>query len=68
MIIVVVTNIPIIVLYGSGVVVSIPLTTLIILSAGIAFKRMWQNMRRSESKSYDKPNIVTCANVQVYIH
>ncbi|KAJ7549939.1 hypothetical protein O6H91_07G075500 [Diphasiastrum complanatum] len=32
---------------------------------GLAFKRKWQNKRKAEGKSYDKPNIVTGANVQV---
>ncbi|XXG51327.1 hypothetical protein AAC387_Pa02g5127 [Persea americana] len=36
-----------------------------IMLAGLAFKRKWQNKRRSEGKPYDKPNIVTGANVQV---
>jgi hypothetical protein len=33
--------------------------------AGLAFKRKWQNKRKAEGKPYDKPNIVTGANVQV---
>ncbi|KAK7291326.1 hypothetical protein RIF29_06374 [Crotalaria pallida] len=33
--------------------------------AGLAFKRKWQNKRKLEGKPYDKPNIVTGANVQV---
>ncbi|KAJ0246340.1 hypothetical protein HA466_0168940 [Hirschfeldia incana] len=36
-----------------------------IMLAGLAFKRNWQNKRKSEGKPYDKPNIVTGANVQV---
>lgn len=36
-----------------------------IMLAGLAFKRRWQNRRRAEGKSCDKPNIVTGANVQV---
>ncbi|MCO5608211.1 hypothetical protein L7F22_062417 [Adiantum nelumboides] len=36
-----------------------------IMLAGLAFKRKWQNKRKAEGKSYDKPNIVTGANVQV---
>ncbi|KAH7284027.1 hypothetical protein KP509_34G036400 [Ceratopteris richardii] len=36
-----------------------------IMLAGLAFKRKWQNKRKSEGKPYDKPNIVTGANVQV---
>ncbi|OAY68592.1 Glutamate decarboxylase 4 [Ananas comosus] len=36
-----------------------------IMLAGLAFKRRWQNRRRAEGKPYDKPNIVTGANVQV---
>ena len=38
-----------------------------IMLAGLAFKRKWQNKRKAEGKPYDKPNIVTGANVQVYI-
>lgn len=33
--------------------------------AGLAFKRKWQQKRKSEGKPYDKPNMVTGANVQV---
>ncbi|XP_072068767.1 glutamate decarboxylase 4 isoform X2 [Arachis hypogaea] len=36
-----------------------------IMLAGLAFKRKWQNKRKEEGKPYDKPNIVTGANVQV---
>lgn len=36
-----------------------------IMLAGLAFKRKWQTKRKSEGKPYDKPNIVTGANVQV---
>ncbi|KAI5673976.1 hypothetical protein M9H77_14340 [Catharanthus roseus] len=36
-----------------------------IMLAGLAFKRKWQNKRKTENKPYDKPNIVTGANVQV---
>nr|XP_016472095.1 PREDICTED: glutamate decarboxylase 4 [Nicotiana tabacum] len=36
-----------------------------IMLAGLAFKRIWQNKRKAEGKPYDKPNIVTGANVQV---
>ncbi|XP_078168237.1 glutamate decarboxylase-like [Carex rostrata] len=36
-----------------------------IMLAGLAFKRKWQNKRKAEGKPYDKPNIVTGANVQV---
>ncbi|KAI0496009.1 hypothetical protein KFK09_022316 [Dendrobium nobile] len=36
-----------------------------IMLAGLAFKRKWQNRRKAEGKPYDKPNIVTGANVQV---
>jgi len=36
-----------------------------IMLAGLAFKRKWQNKRKTEGKPYDKPNIVTGANVQV---
>ena len=38
-----------------------------IMLAGLAFKRKWQNKRKAEGKPFDKPNIVTGANVQVYI-
>ncbi|KAG2667811.1 hypothetical protein I3843_15G128800 [Carya illinoinensis] len=33
--------------------------------AGLAFKRKWQAKRKLEGKPYDRPNIVTGANVQV---
>ncbi|KAM0980252.1 hypothetical protein ACFX2C_015992 [Malus domestica] len=33
--------------------------------AGLAFKRKWQNKRKLEGKPFDKPNMVTGANVQV---
>ncbi|XP_059454578.1 glutamate decarboxylase-like [Corylus avellana] len=36
-----------------------------IMLAGLAFKRKWQARRKLEGKPYDKPNIVTGANVQV---
>ncbi|XP_020576710.1 glutamate decarboxylase-like [Phalaenopsis equestris] len=36
-----------------------------IMLAGLAFKRRWQNKMRAQGKPYDKPNIVTGANVQV---
>ncbi|KAI5385473.1 glutamate decarboxylase 4 [Lathyrus oleraceus] len=36
-----------------------------IMLAGLAFKKKWQNRRKAEGKSYDKPNLVTGANVQV---
>ncbi|XP_065850310.1 glutamate decarboxylase isoform X2 [Euphorbia lathyris] len=36
-----------------------------IMLAGLALKRKWQNKRKAEGKPYDKPNIVTGANVQV---
>ncbi|XP_062111018.1 glutamate decarboxylase-like [Humulus lupulus] len=36
-----------------------------IMLAGLAFKRKWQQKRRAEGKPFDKPNIVTGANVQV---
>ncbi|KAJ8621381.1 hypothetical protein MRB53_029910 [Persea americana] len=36
-----------------------------IMLAGLAFKRKWQNKRKHQGKPYDKPNIVTGANVQV---
>ncbi|XP_051118007.1 glutamate decarboxylase-like [Andrographis paniculata] len=36
-----------------------------IMLAGLAFKRKWQNKMKSLGKPYDKPNIVTGANVQV---
>ena len=37
-----------------------------IMLAGLAFKKRWQNKRKAEGKPYDKPNIVTGANVQVF--
>ncbi|XP_060204268.1 glutamate decarboxylase [Lycium barbarum] len=36
-----------------------------IMLAGLAFKRKWQARRKAEGKLFDKPNIVTGANVQV---
>lgn len=36
-----------------------------IMLAGLAFKRKWQNKHKAEGKPYDKPKIVTGANVQV---
>ncbi|KAI9169560.1 hypothetical protein LWI28_014060 [Acer negundo] len=36
-----------------------------IMLSGLAFKRKWQNNRKAQGKPYDKPNIVTGANVQV---
>lgn len=36
-----------------------------IMLAGLAFKKKWQNKRKAEGKPYDKPNMVTGANVQV---
>ncbi|CAO2831107.1 unnamed protein product [Amaranthus hypochondriacus] len=36
-----------------------------IMLAGLAFKKKWQNQRKAEGKPYDRPNIVTGANVQV---
>ncbi|XAR48004.1 Glutamate decarboxylase [Bertholletia excelsa] len=36
-----------------------------IMLAGLAFKRKWQNKRRAQGKPFQKPNIVTGANVQV---
>lgn len=36
-----------------------------IMLAGLAFKRKWQQKRKLQGKPYDKPNIVTGANVQV---
>ena len=36
-----------------------------IMLAGLAFKRKWQNKRKAQGKPFDKPNIVTGANVQV---
>ncbi|KAH0895892.1 hypothetical protein HID58_045460 [Brassica napus] len=34
-----------------------------IMLAGLAFKRKWQNKRKEKGKPFDKPNIVTGANV-----
>lgn len=39
-----------------------------IMLAGLAFKKKWQNQRKAEGKPYDRPNIVTGANVQVHNH
>ncbi len=36
-----------------------------IMLAGLSFKRNWQNKRRAEGKSIEKPNIVMGADVQV---
>ncbi|PIN25512.1 Glutamate decarboxylase/sphingosine phosphate lyase [Handroanthus impetiginosus] len=36
-----------------------------IMLAGLAFKRKWQAKRKAQGKPFDKPNIVTGANVQV---
>ncbi|KAK9062795.1 hypothetical protein SSX86_019985 [Deinandra increscens subsp. villosa] len=36
-----------------------------IMLAGLAFKRKWQEKRKSEGKTYQNPNIVTGSNVQV---
>ncbi|XP_058766150.1 glutamate decarboxylase-like isoform X2 [Vicia villosa] len=36
-----------------------------IMLAGLAFKRKWQTKRKLEGKPYDKPNIVTGANVHI---
>ncbi|KAI7734276.1 hypothetical protein M8C21_012179 [Ambrosia artemisiifolia] len=36
-----------------------------IMLAGLAFKRKWQNKMKALGKPWDKPNIVTGANVQV---
>ncbi|GKV05300.1 hypothetical protein SLEP1_g17329 [Rubroshorea leprosula] len=36
-----------------------------IMLAGLAFKRKWQHRQKSQGKPFDKPNIVTGANVQV---
>ncbi|GLJ20663.1 hypothetical protein SUGI_0376240 [Cryptomeria japonica] len=36
-----------------------------IMLAGLAFKKKWQNKRKAEGKPFDKPNMVTGANVQV---
>lgn len=38
-----------------------------IMLAGLAFKRKWQNKRKEQGKPCDKPNIVTGANVQVFL-
>ena len=38
-----------------------------IMLAGLAFKRRWQNKRKAQGLPYDKPNIVTGANVQVFL-
>ncbi|KAF4404513.1 hypothetical protein G4B88_005899 [Cannabis sativa] len=35
-----------------------------IMLAGLAFKRKWQQKRKADGKPFDKPNIVTGANVQ----
>lgn len=37
-----------------------------IMLAGLAFKRKWQNERKAAGLPYDKPNLVTGANVQVW--
>ncbi|KAF5939636.1 hypothetical protein HYC85_023895 [Camellia sinensis] len=37
-----------------------------IMLAGLAFKRKWQNKRKAQGLPFDKPNIVTGANVQGY--
>ncbi|WCJ21828.1 glutamate decarboxylase [Euphorbia peplus] len=36
-----------------------------IMLAGLALKRKWQNKRKADGKPFDRPNIVTGANVQV---
>ncbi|KAI3464187.1 hypothetical protein Pfo_020850 [Paulownia fortunei] len=36
-----------------------------IMLSGLALKRKWQAKRKAQGKPYDKPNIVTGANVQV---
>lgn len=36
-----------------------------IMLAGLAFKRKWQEKRKSQGKTYINPNIVTGSNVQV---
>eukprot|EP00897_Mesotaenium_endlicherianum_P008597 jgi/Mesen1/7766/ME000408S06877 len=36
-----------------------------IMLAGLAFKRKWQQKRKAAGKPFDKPNMVTGANVQV---
>ncbi|GAB4848160.1 Glutamate decarboxylase 4 [Ancistrocladus abbreviatus] len=36
-----------------------------IMLAGLAFKKKWQNKMKARGKPFDKPNIVTGANVQV---
>lgn len=38
-----------------------------IMLAGLAFKKKWQNKRKAQGKPFDKPNIVTGANVQVKV-
>ena len=38
-----------------------------IMLAGLAFKKKWQNKRKVQGLPYDKPNIVTGANVHVRI-
>lgn len=38
-----------------------------IMLAGLAFKRKWQNRMKAQGKPFDKPNIVTGANVQVLL-
>ena len=37
-----------------------------IMLAGLAFKRKWQNERKAAGLPWDKPNLVTGANVQVH--
>ncbi|KAJ1410527.1 Pyridoxal phosphate-dependent decarboxylase [Sesbania bispinosa] len=39
-----------------------------IMLAGLAFKRKWQNKRRSEGKPIDNPNIVTGANFSTNVN
>nr|CAB3487177.1 unnamed protein product [Digitaria exilis] len=39
-----------------------------IMLAGLAFKRKWQNKMKAAGKPFDKPNIVTGANVQKEDH
>jgi len=36
-----------------------------IMLAGLAFKRKWENERKAAGLPWDKPNMVTGANVQV---
>lgn len=36
-----------------------------IMLAGLAFKRKWQQKRKAQGKPFERPNIVTGANVQV---